>query len=59
MKVIEHVKVWNIWRKRSLNGLGHKILVLFGLRNSPTFEVEKLFRKTYDCSEEDKKNGKD
>lgn len=63
MKVIEYIKMWNRWRKRSLNGLGHKILVLFGLRESPTFEVEKsfniLFRKTYDRTEEDKKDGKD
>ncbi len=30
--------VWKDWYKRCLNGRAYKIMVLFGLRHSPTFE---------------------
>ena len=38
-KVIKHIKAWNIWRKRSLDGKMYKVLVLFGLCHAPTFEI--------------------
>ena len=44
--------VWKDWYKRCLNGRAYKIMVLFGLRHSPTFEqnlrmatVERLLYK--------------
>lgn len=43
MKLIKHIKLWNRWRKSCMNGLGHKIMVLFGLRKSPTFDQIKAF----------------
>lgn len=35
---IEHVKKWNEWRKYSLNSPISKLLVLFRIIKSPTFE---------------------
>lgn len=46
-KLILHIKLWNSWRKRSLNGNFYKLLVLFGLTNSPTFMVHKTFGSSY------------
>lgn len=34
--MLNHIRRWNIWRKRSLNGPIYKILVLFGVTKSPT-----------------------
>lgn len=34
---INHIKCWNIWRKRSLNSPINKFLVLIGLIHSPAF----------------------
>ena len=34
--MIEYIKRWNVWRKGNLNGIGHQILVLVGLRQSPS-----------------------
>ncbi|MBR5780407.1 MAG: hypothetical protein IKY27_00290 [Bacteroidales bacterium] len=42
-KLITHIKVWNLWRKKSTNSWGYKLLVLLGLANSPTFVVDKVF----------------
>lgn len=39
IKIIRHIKQWNIWRKHSLNGRLYKCLVLFKLVKSPTFEL--------------------
>ena len=39
MKIIKHIRRWNIWRKRSMNGLVYKLLVIFGLRKSPTMTM--------------------
>lgn len=44
-KLITHIKVWNLWRKKSMNSKGYKLLVLLGLANSPTFAVDKAFYK--------------
>ena len=41
--MIRHIKVWNAWRKRNLNGKLHKVLVLLGLIKSPTLELNKAF----------------
>lgn len=35
---IEHIKKWNKWRKYSLNSPISKLLVLFNIIKSPTFE---------------------
>lgn len=35
-KIILHIRVWNIWRKRSLNSKLYKFLVLIGWIKSPT-----------------------
>ena len=35
-RMIDHFRRWNIWRKRSLNGPLHKLLVLFRVIESPT-----------------------
>lgn len=34
--MLNHIRRWNIWRKRCLNGPIHKILVLFGVIKTPT-----------------------
>lgn len=39
---IIHFELWNVWRKKSLNGKFYKILVLFKMVNSPSFEFEKM-----------------
>lgn len=36
-KFVKHVRRWNIWRKKSLNGRGYKLFVLLGITKSPTF----------------------
>ena len=41
-KIITHFKIWNVWRKKSMNGKFYKLLVLFKLATSPTFEFEKI-----------------
>ena len=51
-KAIKHIKEWNIWRKRSLNGKMYKALVLFGICHSPTFEMMKAWNKRTERSEE-------
>lgn len=37
-KLIKHIKKWNAWRKQCLNNPVHKLLVLFKIIDSPTFE---------------------
>lgn len=34
--MVKHIRRWNIWRKGCLNSKWHKLLVLLGLRQSPT-----------------------
>lgn len=43
MNMIKHIKVWNIWRKKSLNAPFFKLLVLLTIAKSPTFQLEKVF----------------
>ena len=40
--MIKHIRRWNEWRKRCLNSKWHKLLVLFGLRYSPTLHFTLL-----------------
>lgn len=37
--MVKRFKLWNRWRKNSLNNWTHKLLVLFGLVESPTFAL--------------------
>lgn len=39
MKLINHIKRWNAWRKHCLNGKMYKVLVLIGLLKSPTLAL--------------------
>ena len=39
-KAIKRFKKWNKWRKHCLNGVLHKVLVLFGVIESPTFSFD-------------------
>lgn len=41
-RMIDHFRRWNIWRKRSLNGPLHKLLVLFRVIESPTMRYVML-----------------
>lgn len=43
--MLERLRVWNIWRKCNANGWLHHVLVLFGLRVSPTFYMERVARR--------------
>lgn len=48
---IKHIKKWNEWRKHSLNPPISKLLVLFNIIKSPTFEhfwTEKEQRDFYE-----------
>jgi len=40
--MLRHILRWNQWRKGCLNGPFHKLLVLLGLRISPTLECTLL-----------------
>lgn len=40
--MLKHIRRWNIWRKRCLNGPIHKILVLFGVIKSPSMRLAML-----------------
>jgi len=39
MRILNHLKIWNQWRKRSLNSKFYKLLVLIGAMHSPTFNA--------------------
>ncbi len=41
MKLFNHLKAWNEWKKHNLNSKFHKFLVLIGLIHSPTYYVVK------------------
>lgn len=51
MKLLDHIQIWNKWRKRNTNSQLYKFLVLVGLRRSPTFTVLKMFDYPDDCVE--------
>lgn len=50
-RLIHHIKVWNRWRKRSLNSKIYKLQVLFNVRHSPTFMAEKGSSLLYEVFE--------
>jgi len=39
MRIFNHLKIWNKWRKHNLNSKFHKFLVLIGFIYSPTYNV--------------------
>lgn len=43
--MINHIKLWNGWRKHNVNGKLHKFLVFIGFTVSPTFEAYKSSSK--------------
>lgn len=43
-KFLQRFRVWNEWRKSNCNHPLHKLLVLLGLRLSPTFELRLAFK---------------
>lgn len=42
MKLLDHIQIWNKWRKRNTNSKLYKFLVLVGLRHSPTLTILKM-----------------
>lgn len=36
MKIFNHIRRWNIWRRYCTNSRWQKFMVLLGLRNSPS-----------------------
>lgn len=58
-RFIKYIKIWNIWRKGSTNDGWHKLLVLFKLKYSPTFEVKLLLSDSFlnDSKMREKYNG--
>lgn len=51
MKLLDHIQIWNKWRKRNTNSRLYKFLVLVGLRHSPTLMVLKISDYPDDCVE--------
>ena len=41
-------RVWAQWYKNNTNWCGYKMLVLFGLRHSPTFDLELILEQLHD-----------
>lgn len=37
-KLVRHIRKWAEWKKYNLNSAIYKVLVLFGIVHSPTFE---------------------
>lgn len=44
-RMVKHLKEWNKWRKRNMNGRFYKFLVLIKIEKSPTFEIMKTDEK--------------
>ena len=42
MKIIEHIRRWNLWRKYCLNSPTYKLFVLLGLEKSKTLALTLL-----------------
>lgn len=49
----ERFKDWNKWRKDNLNGKLHQLLVLFGIIKSPTFELNRAWKRSYILQQEE------
>lgn len=43
--MIEHFRIWNIWRKHNLNSRWHKFLVLLWPSISPTYAFARMERE--------------
>lgn len=50
-KIIAHFKLWNRWRKHNCNSVFHKLLVLFGLCHSPTFQFMRSTDSLFETSD--------
>lgn len=46
-EIFNWCKDWNAWRKHSLNNWVHKLLVLLGIRKSPTFANYRNFKTDF------------
>ena len=42
MKIIKHIRRWNLWRKYCLNPPTYKLFVLLGLKKSETLALTLL-----------------
>jgi hypothetical protein len=42
MKIIKHIRRWNLWRKYCLNSPTYKLFVLLGLKKSATLALTLL-----------------
>lgn len=51
MKLLNHIQIWNKWRKRNTNSRFYKFLVLVGFMHSPTMSVFKMFDYPDNCVE--------
>lgn len=51
MKLLDHIKIWNKWRKRNTNSQFYKFLVLVGFIHSPTMSVFKMSDYPDNCVE--------
>lgn len=45
--MIKHIKHWNEWRKHNINSWWYKLLVLFKMVESPTWNAVNLEAATY------------
>lgn len=51
MKLLNHIQIWNKWRKRNTNSQLYKFLVLVGFIHSPTMSVFKMSDYPDNCVE--------
>lgn len=55
---MQHLRLWNEWRKHNINSKIHKILVLLKVRHSPTFEMFCTSKNISSMFKEGVENGK-
>ena len=46
--MINHIKRWFGWARYNTNSFGYKLCVLFGIANSPSFEIYPHIRDAHD-----------
>ena len=51
MKLLDHIRIWDKWRKRNTNSKLYKFLVLVGFMHFPTMSVLKMSDYPDDCVE--------
>lgn len=49
--MLKHIRRWNIWKKHCKNNFIHKLRVLFGFIQSPTFGLALLPEEMDEISE--------